>query len=308
MILTNKSRIEATFKSRDTEEILDVLFYRPIGYIFALASKSVGLTPNIVTFISILFGVTAGHLFFYPNLTLNLIGVLLLIIAEALDSADGQLARMTNNKSRYGRIFDGVAGNLMFISIYIHLSIRYIIEGGTPWIFLIAIISGLSHSFQSAMSDYYRNFYLFFILGENKGGIDELEDIKKNYSQLSWSKNIIQKTLLRLYINYTVQQKALSKSVLELFRFVNNNFQGVVPIWLQKEYRAVNKPMLKYGNILTTNTRMMVLFLSLFFGNVLHYFLFELIVLNLLLVYFVIKEEKISLYLLDFTQNRGEDK
>lgn len=304
----NKSKIEATFKSRDTEELLDVLFYRPVGYVFASASKYIGLTPNVVTIISIFFGVAAGHLFFYPNVTINLIGVLLLIIAEALDSADGQLARMTNIRSRYGKIFDGVAGNLMFISIYVHLSIRFIIEGGTPWIFLIAVVSGLSHSFQSAMSEYYRNFYLFFILGENKGGIDELEDIQKIYSNLSWKKDLVKKTLLRLYINYTVQQKSLSKSVLELYRYVNKTFQGVVPFWLQKEYRRLNKPMLKYGNILTTNTRMIVLFLSIFFGNVLHYFLFELVVLNSLLIYFVIKEEKISLYLFEYAKKIGADK
>ncbi len=304
----NKSKIEATFKSHDTEEILDVLFYRPVGYIFALVSKSLGLTPNAVTFISILFGVTAGHLFFYQNVTINLIGVLLLIIAEALDSADGQLARMTNIRSRYGKIFDGVAGNLMFISIYVHLSVRFIIEGGTSWIFLIAIISGLSHSFQSAMSEYYRNFYLFFILGENKGGIDELEDIQIIYKQLSWSRNTVQKTLLRLYINYTVQQKSLSKSILELYRYVNETFQNTVPFWLQKEYRNLNKPMLKYGNILTTNTRMLVLFLAIFFGNVLHYYLFELVILNSLLIYFVIKEEKISLYLLNYAKKIGTDK
>lgn len=302
------SKIEATFKSRDTEEILDILFYRPVGYIFASVSKSLGLTPNVVTFISILFGVTAGHLFFYQNTAINLVGVLMLIIAEALDSADGQLARMTNIRSRYGKIFDGVAGNLMFISIYVHLSIRFIIEGGTPWIFLIAVISGLSHSFQSAMSEYYRNFYLFFILGENKGGIDELEDIQKIYKQISWSKNIVQKALLRLYINYTVQQKSLSKSILELYRYVNKTFQGAVPFWLQKEYRNLNKPMLKYGNILTTNTRMIVLFITIFFGNVLHYFLFELVVLNALLIYFVIKEEKISLYLLNYAKKIGTDK
>ena len=305
-MLLNVSKIKSTYKSEDTEEFLDKLFYRPIGYVMAVVSKSLGLTPNIVTFISIIFGVTAGHLFFYQNVKINLIGVFLLIIAESLDAADGQLARMTNLHSRYGKIFDGVAGNLMFVSIYLHMSARFVIEGGTPWIFGIAVVSGLSHSFQSAMSEYYRNFYLFFTTSENIGGIDELEDVQKTYKTLSWIKDTVKKTLLRLYINYTVQQRSLSKSVLILYQYIVHQLNGIVPEQLKAEYRKLNKPMIKYGNILTTNTRMFVLFITIFWANILYYFLFELIVLNLLLFYFTIKEEKISSYLLNFTKNPGK--
>ena len=299
------SKIKSTYKSEDTEEILDKLFYRPIGYWMAVVSKAMGLTPNAVTFISIIFGVTAGHLFFYNDVKINLIGVFLLITAEAMDAADGQLARMTNIHSRYGKIFDGVAGNLMFGSIYFHMTARFIVEGGTPWIVAIAVISALSHSFQSAMSEYYRNFYLFFTTGKNIGGIDELEDVQKTYATLSWSRDIVKKGMLRLYINYTVQQKALAKSILKLYKYVVYDLKGVVPDKLMLEYRKLNKPMIKYGSILTTNTRMGVLFITIFYANILYYFLFELVVLNLLLVFFTFKEEKISAYLLNFTKNIG---
>lgn len=307
-MLQTVSKIKSTYKSEDTEEFLDKIFYRPIGYGMAVISKSLGLTPNLVTFISILFGVTAGHLFFYDNVNLNLLGVFLLVTAEAMDAADGQLARMTNIHSRYGKIFDGVAGNLMFVSIYLHMSARFIIEGGTPWILGIAVISGLSHSFQSAMSEYYRNFYLFFTTGKNIGGIDELEDVQETYGTLSWFKDVVKKALLRLYINYTVQQRSLSKSILKLYKYVVYDLKGAVPNKLMSEYRKLNKPMIKYGSILTTNTRMGVLFITIFYANILYYFLFELIVLNLLLLFFTIKEEKISSYLLNFTKNLGNDK
>ncbi len=299
----NKSNIESTYKSADTEEFLDRIFYRKVGYRMAVASKAIGLTPNAVTFISIIFGVAAGHLFFYQNTTINIIGVLLLIIAEALDGADGQLARMTNTFSRYGRIFDGVAGNLWFISIYLHMSARFIIEGGTPFIFLIALISGISHSFQSAMADYYRIFYLFFTQSKNKD-IDDLNEVKETYSKLSWIKTPFKKFLLRVYINYTHQQHILAKNVRSMYKYVEDNFKGIIPHWLTEEYRKLNKPMIKYQNILTTNTRMIVLFIAVFWGNILHYFLFELIVLNLILIYFVIKEEKIHKYLFEFVKGK----
>ncbi|AFN74502.1 CDP-alcohol phosphatidyltransferase superfamily protein [Melioribacter roseus P3M-2] len=264
----------------------------------ALAARSLGLTPNAVTLISVIFGVAAGHLFFYQNTTVNWIGVLFLVIAEALDGADGQLARMTNTHSRYGRIFDGVAGNLWFISIYLHMSARFVAEGGSPYIFLIAVLAGLSHSFQSAMADFYRVFYLYFVQGKDKD-IDDISEVKNTYSGLSWSKSPFKKFLLRVYINYIREQYLLAKKVRELFSYVKDNLSGRVPEWFRSEYRKLNKPMIKYQNILTTNTRMIVLFITVFLGNILHYFLFELIILNAVLVYFVIKEEAIHNYLLD---------
>jgi hypothetical protein len=247
----NKLKIEATYKSADTEEFLDRIFYRKVGYGMAVASKAMGLTPNVVTFISIIFGVTAGHLFYYQNTTMNLIGVLLLITAEAMDGADGQLARLTNNYSRFGRIFDG------------------------------------------------------FVQGKNKD-IDDLNEVKETYAKITWLRSPFKKFLLRVYINYRRQQNLLAKNVRSLYELVEQKFNGVVPSWLSEEYRKLNKPMIKYQNILTTNTRMIVLFITIFLGNVLHYFLFELIILNLLLGYFVIREEKIHGYLLSFAKTKKE--
>jgi len=292
-------KIQETFKSKDTEEMLDRFFYRPFGYLMAIVSKKIGFTPNVVTTSSIIFGVTAGFLFFYNNVTINLIGVILLILAETMDSADGQLARMTNIHSRYGKILDGVAGNIIFISIYLNLSVRFIVNGGTPWIFLIALVSGLSHSYQSAMSEYYRNFYLYFVYGEGHAIIDEAKEMQKKYKNYTWLKNFGKKFLLRVYINYTFQQESLAKSIRKLYKNVQGKYKGQLPEWLKEEYRKINKPLLKYGNILTTNTRMIVLFITIFYADVLYYFLFELIVLNILLVYFVIKHEKTSKQLLE---------
>jgi len=141
------------------EEAIDRAFYRPVGYTIARMSRALALSPNAVTLISIAVGVTAGHLFYYSHLTVNVLGMILLVTAEAMDSADGQLARMTNTHSRFGRILDGFGGNLIFISIYLHLCLRVVHEGGPLWIFFVAVACGASHSFQCAMADYYRNAY-----------------------------------------------------------------------------------------------------------------------------------------------------
>lgn len=293
-MMQSTSKIELTYKSKDTEELIDIYFYRPVGYIFALVSHRFKFTPNTVTIASIVVGMTAGHLFYYNNITVNLAGIFLLIIANIMDSADGQLARMANNCSKYGRILDGFGGNLWFFSIYIHITFRLIDIGFSPAVFIIILLAGISHSFQSAYADYYRNHYLYFIYGKNKSEIDDSSILKIDYDQLSWSKDFIKKFLMRVYLNYTFQQELLSKHLIKLFKYVSAKYSGGLPESVAQLYRIKNKPLIKYFNILTTNTRMIILFISILSGHFLFYFLFELIALNLLLVFVINKHEKNS--------------
>ena len=69
-------------------------------------------------------GVAAGVMFYYPDMTHTLIGIFLLMWANHYDSCDGQLARMTGKKTRWGRMLDGFAGDLWFITIYVAICLR----------------------------------------------------------------------------------------------------------------------------------------------------------------------------------------
>ena len=53
----------ASLKSLDTEEHIDLWFYRPIGYGWACLAKKLGVTPNAFTIASIFLGVGAGIAF-----------------------------------------------------------------------------------------------------------------------------------------------------------------------------------------------------------------------------------------------------
>jgi phosphatidylglycerophosphate synthase len=286
--------IKSTYKAIDTEEILDRMFYRPLGYVMALASKSLGLTPNAVTIISIFVGVAAGHFFYYNSLTINLYGIALLILAQAMDSADGQLARITNTKSRMGRILDGFGGNLWFVSIYLHLLFRLINNGYSPFLFFLILLAGISHSFQSAYADYFRNHYLMFVHGKNKSEIEESSNLKKEYNKLNWFKNFFRKFLMRVYFNYTIQQELFSQNIIRLYQLAKKNFIDNIPDEISTIYLSLNKPLIKYFNILTTNTRMIILFIALLINRPFFYFLFELTLLNILFIYVVFKHEKNS--------------
>lgn len=291
-MLQNKSKVTNTFKSKETEEFLDKLFYRPFGYWIAILAEKLMLTPNSVTIASILLGVVAGHLFYYDNITINAAGIFLLILSEAFDSADGQLARLTNNFSRFGRILDGFASNLSFISIYIHVCLRMMNNGSEWTIFLIALAAGASHSCQSAIGDYGRNFYTYFIYGKKKSELDDSDLLRKEYPLLKWGSDFYKKLMMRLYINYTVQQEVMAGHLLTLYRYSQNKFSSGIPQDLSAMYNSEFRRMIKYYNILTTNTRMMALFAAVLSGCLWFYFVFELTVLNILLGYVLITHNK----------------
>lgn len=287
---------ENSLKSSDTEETLDIWFYRPIGYQIARFCARVGLTPNTVTIISIFFGVAAGILFYDQSLRINVIGMLLLVFANSLDSADGQLARMTNNKSRLGRILDGVAGDFWFISIHVAICLRSQNEGWSALIWVPGVLAGVSHIVQSGMADYYRNVHLFFIKGTSGSELDNSRELQVEYDQLSWTRNFGQKLVARFYLNYTHMQEGFSPNLQKLLAVIRQQYPTGLPQQLVTDFRAKNRPLMKYTNIIQFNTRVLFLFLWLFIDQAWLYFFFDIFILNPILIYMCVKQEGVSRY------------
>lgn len=58
-----KEAIKSTYKSNDTEEWLDRVWTRPIGYLWALFFKRLHVHPNVVTVLSMLIGASSAFFF-----------------------------------------------------------------------------------------------------------------------------------------------------------------------------------------------------------------------------------------------------
>ena len=290
---TGHFRVAATYKAREVEGALDVYFYRPLGFRLAEFFAHLKVTPAGVSLLAGLCGVIAGHLYFYRNLGINVVGMVLHVFANALDNADGQLARLTRQESRKGRIIDSVADHLGFASVYIHLTLRCALAGASPAIWPLALGAAVSHALQGAAADYYRTAFLYFT-GGARTEIDSSSTLRDDYEKLSWTQQPWDKLLLALYWNFTLQQEMLASHLKKLREAANAVFRGQIPGWLEQRYRAAAGDMLKWWRLLMTNTRMLVLFVSLFFGQPAYYFWFELIPLNVLFVYLIVRQEKMA--------------
>lgn len=288
-----------TLKSMDTEEHIDLAFYRPIGYMWACLAAKLGITPNAITIASIFLGIGAGVMFYFTPLWMNIIGMLLLVWANSFDSADGQLARMTKQYSRLGRILDGVSGDLWFAAIYVAICLR---ENNTsdffsahPWvIWTIAVITGLCHAKQAAMADYYRQFHLYFLKGEQGSELESADNLRKKLAEIPEKGNFWKKLTLKLYTNYTLSQEGLTANMQKLRAQLRISFpNGAIPQSFRDEFRRMSLPLMKYTNILSFNWRVIALFSALFLRMPWLYFAFELTVLNILLIYMVVRHERI---------------
>lgn len=294
-----KSEYRSTLKSADTEEWFDLVFYRPIGYAWALAARKLGVTPNAITIASIFIGIGAGVMFYFDNIWLNVAGMLLLVLANSFDSADGQLARLTGQYSRLGRILDGVSGDFWFISIYLCICLRECVTSrffmDYPWaIWLIAVAAGVSHSVQAAQADYYRQFHLFFLKGKEGSELDSSSQLADKYATLSWHGNFFQKLVLKFYMGYTLSQERRTPAMQRLRKMLAARYPAQpVPAALCQKIRQASLPLMKYTNILSFNTRCFALFIALFARMPWLYFAFELTVLNALLVYMWLAHEGI---------------
>ncbi|SEG24351.1 CDP-alcohol phosphatidyltransferase family protein [Parabacteroides chinchillae] len=283
--------LASTLKSMDTEEFIDIHFYRPIGYQWALFFNKFGVSPNSITIASIFIGIAAGICFYYQSLVINIIGMLLLVWANSYDSADGQLARMTGKKTPLGRILDGTAGDFWFISIYAAICLRLTPTWGI-WIWILAAVTGFFHSKQAAMADYYRNIHLLFLKGKSGSELSYSPILKENYTKLSWKKDFIYKLFETFYINYTVGQEKLTPKFQQMMNLIRTKYKDEAPEWFRISFRKKSLPLMKYTNMLSFNTRVIALFVSLFINMPWLYFVFELTVLNIMLVYMIATHER----------------
>ena len=285
---------EASLKSIETENYIDRKFYRPIGFRIAKSLCGTGITPNMVTIISIFVGAAAGPLFYYDNIYLVILGILSLIIANILDCVDGQLARLSGIKSKIGRILDGLAGDIWFTLIYVFIALRLNNEFGTRLFFIPAVLAGISHLIQANITDYYKTLHLYFVSREKGSEFQSLDELRSQYNEMKPGAG---KVLFFLYLGYTSIQEAFTPKLQAFLKYLRTTYGGNIPDNIQENFRHQSKCLMKnYLDLLTFNGRSILLFLTVLTGYVWIYLFYEIVILNIILVISIHKYEKICLF------------
>ena len=299
---TFKEMLQASFKSKDTEEWLDVYFTRPIGLVFAIFWNKLGVHPNVITILSIFLGVGAGIMFGYTDLMHNILGVLLLMFANFCDSTDGQMARLTGKKTLLGRVLDGFSGDVWFATIYFAIIFRLFNQNipGTElhWhllIFVLAFVAGvMCHSPQSSLADYYRQIHLLFLKGKEGSELDNYAQQRQIYENLPKSK-WFDRLFYYNYANYCKSQEKRTPKFQKMMEVIKERYGSVenMPQELKEQFIKGSRPLMKYTNILTFNVRAITLYVTCLLNCPWVYLLVEIIILSIIYIYMHKKHESL---------------
>lgn len=304
----------ATLKSSETEDWLDLHVIRPFCYYCALAFAKFDVHPNTVTIWSMIIGAAATAFFatssyYYSGwwgLGMNLIAIFLLMVADIFDCTDGQLARMTGKKSRLGRILDGVAGFAWFVPIYHGLVYRFYLHHDIEfgWLgienteqnviivtcvaYALGVLSGIvGIAGQQRLADYYIQVHLFFLKGEKGSELDNSQRQQEIYDQMDAQTPWVERYFQKSYIDYTKKQEAVTPQFQRLLARLREKFGSTanMPEEVRQEFLSQSRPVITWNGLLTFNFRSFWLFLFCLLDIPVCYFLFEIIGMGLLYLY-----------------------
>lgn len=296
-------RVKASMKSQDLEGSFELYVTRTPGYLWAVVLRRLHVHPIAVTLVGIVLGCLSGWFFYHADLRSTICGIALLVVANWMDCADGQLARMTGRTSLIGRILDGFMGDAWFFCIYFALCLRMMDEplpGCASqtwgwWIWLLGAWAGLHcHVRQCAIGDYYRNVHLWFC-GTATGELTTSHRVLAEYATLRWRSNDwFRKLYLFFYARYTRGQERQSPRFQLLYAQLQERYAGALPDALRQSLRRQSLPLMKWTNVLTFDVRVVVLFASLLAGMPWLYFLFESTVLEVIRHWLIHRHENIT--------------
>jgi len=258
----NGERIKADYrtmaKPRAIEEVGDIYLIRPLGFLLVQLFRHTPLTPTAVSVLAVLAGWWSAWLFFASSRqgmvpSLAIAAALALLLHSALDSADGQLARLKNMHTPLGRIIDGFCDNLSFLAIYLAVIFGY--QARTTEHHLALVVLGVlaivSHSIQSSLVEYQRTAYLHYVHGR-----EELADSQPARLKSAAAPGFAATILQGLHGAYYRQQRFFLSSTADLEVMIARWRKQNPPLAaaLAPRYEASHRPLLPFWALLAANS------------------------------------------------------
>ncbi len=133
------TRLRGAQKTSKGAPAYSLLVNRPLGRVLAAVAYQVGMTPNQVTAVSAVFTLTGIAMVatLPPSWLTGLLVCLALVIGYALDSADGQLARLRGGGSLAGEWLDHVLDSLKVSTLHLAVLVMAFRHFDTPTWWLI---------------------------------------------------------------------------------------------------------------------------------------------------------------------------
>jgi phosphatidylglycerophosphate synthase len=187
--------------------------------------KNTPVTPNQVTYFSVLVGFASGYAFSFSTPIFLILGGALLEITLVLDCVDGQLARAKGMSSDWGRLIDGIAGYFAYLAV-----VAGLIKGFPEHTQILQAIAGLI--ILRAISYDYCKQSLVPLLSHGYDGMErEIQSTRQKLrAKMSW--------VLLLYFYYMQAQQLFFRGEWSFLRQMRAADQDLKPDLTLEERKA----------------------------------------------------------------------
>lgn len=271
-------------RPRELEDALNFHLYHPLAWRLAQGLARTPLTPNMVSVAGACCVVAAAIAYAQQVWPVSaLLGMALHMSWHVVDGADGDLARITGRASPIGEMVDGICDYASHVVLYLVLG--WMLAGRAPfglsplatWVLVVA--AGASHIVQANHVEVQRRSYQWWVYDKpwlrvsheradsatRKGGLGRLAAAYLGVaSGVASSSSLIDAEVAAAAhdpVNGPARREAIRAAA-------------------RKEAR----PLLRTLVVLGPNPRAIVLGLSMLAGSPLWYFVYQVVVLNLLLL------------------------
>lgn len=230
--------VQSSIKLADIEEKYDIYFSRFFGLFIAKIAGRVGLHPDHISVLSLLTGMLGAALLYYQsNLLFAILAALFITLSGVLDSADGQLARLSKKSSEFGRALDGTIDTLVFTSLYL-AGIAFVLKEFDGLFFIVAIGSLYVHGVKTAIYEFYKSEYLRFVALSTGGHTPmSIKEVKlmgtKGYHYMI---HLVLLLLASAQLTYTLRNKSMRLQMI--------GFSEADPSAFKEAYQKANRKMM----------------------------------------------------------------
>ena len=265
-------------RPRELEDALNYHIYHPLAWRLAQGLARTPLTPNAVSVIGAGAVVAAAIAYAQPWWPVSaLLGMMLHMSWHVIDGADGDLARITGRASPIGEMVDGICDYSGHIVLYLVLGWLLSAQiGVSAWPLIVA--GGISHIIQANHVEVQRRSYQWWVyakpwLGITHGQVD------------SATRSRGLSGLASLYLGVAAGVASSTRRIDAAVAAAAGDPARLARI--ADLARAEAPPLLGLLKVLGPNPRAIVLGLSMLAGSPIYYFAYQVVVLNLLLIWSV---------------------
>lgn len=304
----------SSLKNIAVEEPIDLFVHRPLGYVIARLCYPTPITPDQLTIVSMLVGVASGALLWLSvarnDSALLPLAAALFVLSAIIDCSDGQLARMRQSSSTFGRMLDGAVDAVVQISVVpaaiAHLFVR---RGGFSsgeawgWAFagVLAVLTGLRHT---TLYDHYKNLWSRNATSKHSD-CDDMDDFERSLAEAKAKGPLSAMDLFRFTL-YRTHLTLVAATIRWVDPYVPARFKDM-PAYSEaraQRYAAMNRGLMRGWSFFGVGTHIFTMAVSVAFNKLEAYIILRLVVFNLALAVLVPLQRRASKA---YFSNPGDD-